>query len=305
MSSVGSRSVDQWTRSRLVGHALTVDPAQAVGIVAVGVAAGALSGMLGVGGAVLTTPGVRALGATPIEAIGSTIPAILPSAISGTVRYSRAGLVNWSIGLTCGFTGSALALAGAVVADRVNAHVLLVITAVLLGWSGWSVYRSGRSAVPEPADTPEIETVHTSDSGRPGAVPTTAPTEVATRTAVGVPRLAVIGAGSGFVAGLLGVGGGVVMLPVFTRLLKIPVKEAVASSLVAVAIFSVPALVTHAVLGNINWAYAMLLTIGVVPGAQIGARITVGASDKAIRTLAGLFFVALAIVYGVSEILAF
>jgi uncharacterized membrane protein YfcA len=284
-----------------------VNLAQAVGIVVVGVAAGALSGMLGVGGAVLTTPGVRALGATPIEAIGSTIPAILPSAISGTVRYSRAKLVNWGIGLTCGLTGSAFALVGAVVADRVNAHALMVVTAVLLGWSGWSVYRSGRETVPEPTDTPEVETVHSPDAHGAGAVPAAAPTETetATRTSVGVPVLAGVGAASGFVAGLLGVGGGVVMVPVFTRVLRIPVKEAIASSLVAVAIFSIPALVTHAALGNINWAYALLLTIGVVPGAQIGARITVGASDRTVRTLAGLFFVALALVYGISEILAF
>jgi uncharacterized membrane protein YfcA len=295
-----------------------VDPAQALGVVAVGVAAGALSGMLGVGGAVLTTPGVRALGATPIEAIGSTIPAILPSAVSGTIRYSRARLVNWTIGITCGLTGSVFALVGAVVADRVNASALMVVTAVLLGWSGWSVYRSGRSAdrgaespgTPEPFDTPELETVHDPAAHGAGAIPTAGPTpqtsraEVATRTPVGVPTLAVIGAGSGFVAGLLGVGGGVIMLPVFTRVLRIPVKEAVASSLVAVAIFSIPALITHAVLGNINWAYAVLLTIGVVPGAQIGARITVGASDKTVRTLAGLFFVVLALVYGISELLA-
>jgi uncharacterized membrane protein YfcA len=282
-----------------------VDLAQAIGVVVVGVAAGALSGMLGVGGAVLTTPGVRALGATPIEAIGSTIPAILPSAISGTVRYSRAKLVNWTIGLTCGLTGSALALVGAVVADRVNAHALMVVTAVLLGWSGWSVYRSGREVEPEPPDTPEVETVHAPHAHGAGAVPTTAATETATHTSVGMPLLAGVGAASGFVAGLLGVGGGVVMVPVFTRLLRVPVKEAIASSLVAVAIFSIPALVGHAVLGHVNWAYAVLLTVGVVPGAQIGARITVGASDRAVRTLAGLFFVALALVYGISEILAF
>ena len=284
-----------------------MDPLEAVGVVAVGVAAGALSGMLGVGGAVLTTPGVRALGATPIEAIGSTIPAILPSAISGTLRYSRADLVNWTIGLTCGLTGSALALVGAVVADNVDAHVLMVVTAVLLGWSGWSVYRSGRSAAPEPElpDTPEVETVPDPHAHGAGAVPTSTSTDVATRTPVGVPKLAVIGAGSGFVAGLLGVGGGVIMLPVFTRLLRVPVKEAVASSLVAVAIFSIPALVTHAVLGNINWSFAVLLMVGVVPGAQIGARVTVGARDRTVRILAGLFFVALALVYGITEVLSF
>jgi uncharacterized membrane protein YfcA len=281
-----------------------VDVAQAIGVVVVGIAAGALSGMLGVGGAVLTTPGVRALGASPIEAIGSTIPAILPSAISGTYRYSRAGLVNWTIGLTCGITGSALALGGAVVSDHVNAHALLVITAALLGWSGVSIYRSGRTADREPPDTPEVETVHAPGAHGAGAVPTGPPAEVATRTDIAMPMLIAVGAGSGFVAGLLGVGGGVVMVPVFTRLLRIPVKEAIASSLVAVAIFSIPALVTHAVLGHINWAYAVLLIIGTVPGAQIGARVTVGASERTVRTLAGLFFVTLAVVYGTIELLA-
>lgn len=283
-----------------------MDAAQAAGVLVVGVAAGVLSGMLGVGGAVLTTPGVRVLGATPIESIGSTIPSILPSAISGTIRYSRAGLVNWSIGLTCGLTGSAMAVAGAVVSDHVNAHALLVLTAVVLGWSGWSIYRSGRHATPEPEppDTPEVEIVHAEGAHGAGAVPPFETPEVATRTPIAFPRLAIVGAGSGFVAGLLGVGGGVVMLPVFTRLLRIPVKEAIASSLVAVAIFSIPALVTHTLLGHINWAYALLLTIGVVPGAQIGARITVGATDQTVRTIAGVFFVLLAVVFAVSEILA-
>lgn len=283
---------------------MSLDPAQAVGVVAVGVAAGALSGMLGVGGAVLTTPGVRLFGATPIEAIGSTIPAILPSAISGTVRYGRAGLVNWTIGLTCGLTGSILALGGAIASDHINAHLLLVITAVLLGWSGWSIYRSGRTTYPEPADTPDVEPVPTGHLAEVDDASASASAAVTTRTPVSVPMLAVVGAGSGFVAGLLGVGGGVVMVPVFTRLLRIPVKEAIASSLVAVAIFSIPALITHAVLGHIDWTYAGLLIVGVVPGAQIGARVTIRASDQTVRTLAGLFFVALALVFGISELLA-
>ena len=55
-------------------------------------------------------------------------------------------------------------------------------------------------------------------------------------------------------------------------LLKLPMKLAVGSSLVAVAIFSVPALVTHALLGHIDWRFALPLVVGVVPGAQVGAR---------------------------------
>jgi uncharacterized membrane protein YfcA len=282
---------------------------QIAGAVLVGFGAGVLSGMFGVGGAVVSTPGLRVLGATPIEAVGSTVPAILPGAVSGTVRYARAGVVNWRVGLVCGGTGAALAVAGAAVAEQVNAHLLMVATAALLGWSGVATYRSGR-ARPEPAIVAELaEQAEESVVAPPGSVAGEGPAaavvdRATTRAAVPVVALVAVGAGAGFVAGLLGVGGGVVMMPVFTSLLRIPIKEAVASSLVAVALFSLPALVAHAALGNIHWGFALLLVVGSVPGAQVGSRLTLGASDHTVRVAFGLFLVVLAVVYGVSELLA-
>ena len=120
-----------------------------------------------------------------------------------------------------------------------------------------------------------------------------------------LPLLAVLGAVSGFVAGLLGVGGGIIMVPVLTGPLKVPLKSAVASSLVAVAIFSVPALITHAALGHIDWFYALPLMIGVIPGARIGAHITIGTSEHTIRRLFGIMIIVLAVVYGATEAYAY
>src|SRR5829696_9573038 len=91
----------------------SVDLTTAVGILALGVAAGVLSGMFGVGGAVITTPGIRAMGTPPLLAVGSTIPAILPGAVTGAYRYAREGLVDWRIGLVCGASGALTAAAGA------------------------------------------------------------------------------------------------------------------------------------------------------------------------------------------------
>jgi uncharacterized membrane protein YfcA len=52
-----------------------------------GVVTGVLSAAFGVGGAIISTPGIRALGASATLAIGTTLPSILPSALTGTVRY--------------------------------------------------------------------------------------------------------------------------------------------------------------------------------------------------------------------------
>jgi uncharacterized membrane protein YfcA len=314
--------------------------------VLVGVGAGMLSALLGVGGAVITTPAVRVLGATPIQAVGSTVPAILPSAIAGTLRYSREGLVDWRAALGLGISGAVFAVGGALASDLIGGPTLMVLTAVLMLWSGFTVVRgnrrtasgadgaggapdAGTSGAPLDVDadisgvTPDADNVGVAavdlivaahDDGPfvdaiEGVESSETETAFASDRASGhdrhpIPVLAGLGAVSGFVAGLLGVGGGIVMVPVLTGPLRIPMKSAVASSLVAVAIFSVPTLITHAVLGHIDWTFALPLMVGVVPGARIGARFTVGTSERTVRLLFGALIVVLAVIYGASELLA-
>ena len=262
-------------------------------VLVVGFGSGVLSGMFGVGGAVLTTPGIRAFGATPIEAIGSTIPAMLPGALSGAYRYARAGLVDWRIALTSGALGSACAVVGANVSNEVNAHFLLLLTAGLLLWSGVKNLRIPRSQrvvalVGGGAVDTEVRVDRIDGPDRAPDQP--------------IGLIAAIGAASGFLAGLLGVGGGVLMVPAFTGLLRLPAKKAVAASLVSVAMFSVPAMIRHAQLGHINWTYALLLVVAVVPGAQAGAHLTIRGSEQRLRMLMGVLFTVLALGYGAAEL---
>lgn len=246
-----------------------------------GFGAGVLAALLGIGGASVTTPIVRLLGGTPIEAVGSTIPAIIPGAISGAWRYYREGLVHWRTATTIGATGSLTAVAGALTSDAVNGRLLMVLTALVMLWAGGSVVWRLRFPPAAPRGLADGQ------EARPRAQPIV---EVA------------FGAVAGFTAGLLGVGGGIVLVPVLSGPLRLPMRHAVASSLVAVAMFQVPALVTHVWLGHVNWAIAIPLTVGVVPGAQVGARLTVAASDRTVTALFAMLIVVLALVYGTTEV---
>jgi uncharacterized membrane protein YfcA len=273
--------------------------------VVLGFGSGLLAGMFGIGGAVITTPSIRVLGATPIEAVGSTVPAILPGSISGAYRYWREGLVDWRVGLVCGLTGAAFAAGGAKLDDLVDGHYLMILTAALLAFSGISIIRTADVAAPEPlpATGPEgdqAEAITHPEDARRGAVAG----HLAVSPAASVVVLALVGATAGLLAGLLGVGGGIVMMPVFTGVLRMPIKLAVGSSLVAVALFSIPAVIAHTVLGHIAWRFALPLMVGVIPGAQLGAHISVGRSDRTMRLLFGTFILVLSVIYGSAEILA-
>jgi uncharacterized membrane protein YfcA len=246
--------------------------------VAIGVVSGILSGMFGLGGAVVTTPAIRALGATTFEAIGSTLPSILPSSISGSLRYNREHLIRGRVVILASVVGVPAAVVGSRLSRAVpgDGHWLMIATALLIGFTAY------RTAFP----------VERTD----GMLGTAGNLRDQWWT------LGVIGAAAGALSGLLGIGGGILMVPAFSAWVGLPLKETIATSLACVGIFAIPGTITHAVQGNVNWSYAIALAIGVIPGAQIGARITIASDDRTLRYTVGTALGIIAIVYGVGEI---
>lgn len=271
--------------------------------IALGLLTGIMSGLFGVGGAVISTPGIRALGAPALLAVGTTLPSIIPGAASGTARYAREGMVDWRVVAVTAPAGIVAAVLGALAADHVpgEGHVLMLMTAALLGYSAARMLPRG-------------DDVGGDDGGAVAPLDELAETdaEVADRT----PRpdahpahtrrwsFAAVGLVAGCLSGLLGIGGGIVMVPGFTQFGGLTVKRAIASSLACVGLFAVPGTITHALLGNIDWRFALLLCVGVVPGARIGAALAIRAGDRRLRSVVAVFLGAMAVVYGVGETVA-
>jgi uncharacterized membrane protein YfcA len=261
-----------------------------------GLFTGLLSGMFGVGGAIVSTPAIRLLGATPLAAIGSTLPSILPSALSGTMRYRREGLIRLRITVWTAGSGVLASVGGALLTDVVpgNGHPLMLLTAGLVGFSAFRLGRVERNRETTAAVLAEGET----DAG-PGAVVVTQGTRRDEWW-----RLVLIGIGAGGLSGLLGIGGGLLMVPAFTGWVRLPIKEALGTSLACVGVLAIPGTITHALLGNIDWLFAIPLSFGVVPGAQLGSHLAIRSSDRSLRLLVGCILGAMAIAYAVGEILA-
>jgi uncharacterized protein len=275
-----------------------------------GFATGVLSGMFGVGGAVLSNPAIRALGAEPLESVGSTLPSVIPSAVSGSLRYRREGLIIGRVALWTAGMGLAASVGGALVAGTVpgDGHVLLIIIAGLLAFTA---YRLGN--VPRSSQAPAHSRIHVEDPVGDLATPASdlearsegeAERSSPAHRRTEPWRLGAIGLAAGGLSGLLGLGGGVIMVPAFTGLVRLTIKEAVATSLLCVGVLAVPGTITHAVLGNIDWAFAIPLSIAVIPGARIGAHLTIRASARVLRVTVATGLGLIAIAYAAGEIIA-
>jgi uncharacterized membrane protein YfcA len=248
--------------------------------------AGVLSGAFSMGGQVLMKPGIRLLGASALDAVGTTVPMILPTVASATVRYAREGLVDWAVVRVAGPIGAVGSIAGSIAAPRVpgQGHVLQIATALLMFATA---LRMLATSGPRPAELagPDDPTPPTPDVG------------------VSRPVAAAVGLVSGVLSGILGVGGGVLMVPGFHHA-GMRLRRAIATSLVCAGIFAVPATVTHALLGTIHWRFAILLVIGAIPGARVGAALSLRASDRRLQLAVGTMLLIVAVAYAFGEIVA-
>jgi uncharacterized protein len=97
-----------------------------------GLLAGVLAGLFGVGGGILFVPTLTALGLGQINAEASSLLAIIPTVLVGVWRQQRYGNVRWRPALVLGVSSIAAAVAGAQVALTLPEHTLRKLFAVLM-----------------------------------------------------------------------------------------------------------------------------------------------------------------------------
>jgi uncharacterized membrane protein YfcA len=109
--------------------------------IALGLAAGVLAGMFGVGGGLLFVPTLIVLGLNQHEAIGTSLLAIVPTVLVGTWRQSRYGNVRWRAAAVLGVAAAIAAQGGVALAEALSGPTLrrlfaglLVLVAVQIAW---------------------------------------------------------------------------------------------------------------------------------------------------------------------------
>jgi uncharacterized membrane protein YfcA len=162
-----------------------LSPRRVLIAVAIGLAAGFLAGLFGVGGGVLIVPAlVIVLGVGQRLAHGTSLAAIVPIAVVGVVGYGRSGSVDWAAAVVLAGAAAVGAVIGTRWLHRLSQRLLRLVFLVFLLATALSLFRGVGSG--------------------------TAGTSLDVAAVVG---LGAIGLVAGLIAGLLGVGGGLVMVP--------------------------------------------------------------------------------------------
>src|SRR5512133_1689454 len=111
-----------------------------------------------------------------------------------------------------------------------------------------------------------------------------------------IVELALLGVTAGFLAGLLGIGGGMMMVPFISIVLAhkgypadYTVKMAVATSLATICFTSLSSVRAHHLRGAVRWPIVRLLAPGIVLGSLAGAQLAVALPGKAMSVLFSIF----------------
>lgn len=239
-------------------------------ILLIGGIVGFLSGLLGKGGSAITTPALQIFaGVVPFAALASPLPATLPTTLSASSVYRNKGLVNWRVVSFSILIGIPATLAGSYYTDFFGGNALMVLTALFVLGLGVSFF---------------IIPVKKPDASSDAPVP--------------VYKVSIVAVFVGFLSGLLANSGGVLFGPLFIRFLKMPTKQALASSLVVAAGLAIPGTIAHWYLGHIDWMIVLILSVSSIPSSYFGAKLALRLHSQMLENIFG----ALLIVFGAFDL---
>ena len=212
-----------------------------------GLFSGILAGFLGIGGGTVLVPLLVALGYQPIQAVATSALAITITATSGTIQNWRMGYLQPKLVLLLGLPALLAAQVGVYLAEHFSSALLLLAFGILLLFNIYLFEFRKRIIARQKKGEQQQK-----------ANPTLA-------------RIATGGA-AGVLAGLFGVGGGVIMVPLQILWLGEPIKVAIQTSLGVIVITAISASIGHAFNGNVLFVEGFLVGTGGFVGAQISTR---------------------------------
>jgi uncharacterized protein len=240
-------------------------------LIVVGLLAGTLGSMIGVGGGLIMTPALTVMGFAPAQISSTSLFAVTFASASSTISYVRQKRIQYHVGVKAAAVAIPGAITGAFISSglaiesfKLYFGLLLLLAGIYIAYSGSLKERQNRRTV----NDKKLELLPLFYTGAFGA---------------------------GIISSLFGVGGGIVFVPLMVLVLGMSLSTASPTSQLALLITSFVGTVTHAVLGHPDYFHAASLSVGAVVGGQIGAKVSHKVKESLLRKMLSVSLIAVAI----------
>jgi uncharacterized protein len=239
-----------------------------VSIAAISIAAGLLGSLVGVGGGIIVVPALTLLMGVDIRvAIAASIVAVVATSSGAASGYVRQRLTNMRLAMLLEVATAAGALSGALLAAYVPGKSLYVLFGLVLCYTAYSMSRpkDGKQRELPPDHLADRLKLHTSYFDK------ALNKEISYRVSRTGTGLAVSGA-AGILSGLLGIGGGVLKVPVMNLSMGIPLKVCTATSNFMIGVTASTGAAVYFMRGDVQPFVTAPVAVGVLLGAKVGSR---------------------------------
>ncbi len=237
-------------------------------LIAVGLGAGTLGSMIGVGGGIILVPALTFLGLSPAQTASTGLIAVTSTSVSSTIEYSRQKRIDYRLGIEMAAFAIPGAVLGAFLSDYLSAQSFKLYFGILLLLAGTYV--------------PYKNSILKDSAAKKRSI--------ALRAAIFAATF-----GAGIISSLFGVGGGIIFVPAMLLVLGLTMQRAAPTSQLTLMITSIAGVLTHGLLGHPDYLQAAALSAGAFAGAQIGARASRTAKEVLLQRILGLALIAVAI----------
>ncbi len=241
-----------------------------------GLLAGLFGSLLGLGGGILIVPLLTIGFSLPLrEAVAVSLVCVIMTSSAAAGVYLERHVANLRLGMTLELFTAAGALLGGLIAFLLDDRVVATLfTALLLYTAATMLRRPGAAAAPQPVEAADPPPARFLDRlGGPGY------------DVRSLPLGAALAVFAGVISALLGVGGGIVKVPVMHLVMGVPLRVAAATSNLMIGVTASAGAIVYLLRGGIDPLVAGPTAVGVFLGASVGSRVAHRVDVRVLRVL--------------------
>lgn len=268
---------------------------QALILISIGLAAGTIGSLIGLGGGIIIVPMLlnidhilSAFTKVPIQvAVGTSLITIVFSSLSSTLAYRKQKRIDIKSGLLFLIGSVPGSLLGTYVNSLLNTERFNLYFGVFLISISIFLFISSKIKKQAKEKHKGVIRTYTNEDGE------------AYTYSYSLPLAIILSVAIGFISGLFGIGGGVILVPMMAFLFRFPPQLAIATSMFVVMFTTIGSSFSYIMIGAVNFFYVILL----IPGAWVGGKIGAYINQKLKTETIAIILRFTLLLYGIKTVL--